>query len=157
MYGLVLTLHSILRWAVLIVGLAAIIRAFVGWFGNRGWEQLDERLGLIYTSVMDLQLLLGLLLYFVLSPLTRAALQDFGGAMANSVLRFWSVEHLLLMIIAVILAHLGRSLSRRTEAAKGKHQRAAILFTLSLLAVLITIPWPFMANFADRPWIRLGL
>ena len=75
MYSLVLTLHSVVRWAIVIVGVVAVVRAWMGWRGNKPWAQLDDRLGLGFTSVMDLNLLLGLLLYFVLSPITTGALQ----------------------------------------------------------------------------------
>jgi hypothetical protein len=145
MYPLVLTLHSILRWVVLIVGVVAVARAVVGWRGNNPWTSSDDRLGLVYTTSMDLQLLLGLLLYFILSPITTGAFRDFGGAMASSGTRFYAVEHLVVMIIAVILAHVGRSRARKAEDPTTKHRRTAIFFGLSLLAVLLAIPWPFFS------------
>lgn len=154
MYTLVLSLHSILRWAVLIAGLVVVVWEIAGWLGNRPWESINDRLGLIYTSLMDLQLLIGLLLYFVLSPLTRQAFQDFGAAMSNSALRFWAVEHILVMVIAVILAHVGRSRSKKAVDPRAKHRTAAIFFGLAFIAMLLAIPWPFLAS--GRPWIRLG-
>jgi len=156
MYDLVLSLHSIVRWIALIAGIVAVVRAFMGWFGNRSWVQLDDRLGLIFTSVMDLQLLLGLLLYFFLSPLTKAALQNFGAAMSDSTLRYFAVEHILIMIIAVVLAHVGRSMAGKAQEPVKKHQRAALWFGLSVLLMLLAIPWPFLAAGAGRPWIRIG-
>lgn len=156
MYGLVLTLHSLIRWVVVIVGVAVVVRSLVGFFGDRKWAQLDDRLGLIFTSSMDLQLLLGLLLY-VVSPLTRAAMSDMGAAMSSAPLRYFAVEHVIIMIVAVVLAHIGRSRSRKAIGDHSKFKQAAIFYTLAMLAVLLAIPWPFMENFADRPWIRLGL
>jgi hypothetical protein len=156
MYPLVLSLHSILRWVVLILGLIAVIRALIGWLGSSQWETIDDRLGLAFTTSMDLQLLLGLLLYFVLSPLTRGAFQNFGAAMSNANLRFWAVEHFVVMIVAVILAHIGRSQSRKAEEPTAKHKRAAIFFGLALIAVLVAVPWPFLASGGGRPWIRIG-
>lgn len=141
MYSFILTLHNIFRWLVLIFGVLAVLRAFYGWFGKKEWAQIDDRLGLGFTSTMDIQLLLGLLLYFVFSPITKSAFQDFGAAMADSSLRFFAVEHFLMMVIAVIIVHVGRAFSKRATSAAGKHKRAAIFYTLGLLVVLASIPW----------------
>jgi hypothetical protein len=144
LYTVVLMLHSVLRWLVLIAAVAVIARAFLSWFGRRPWVKLDDRLGLIYTALMDTQLLVGLILYIFLSPLTRAALADLGAAMKEPTLMFFAIEHIFTMVVAVVLAHVGRALSRRA-AEGGKHQRAALWYTLSLLAILVGIPWPFLA------------
>ena len=100
-------------------------------------------------GTLDLRFLIGLVLYFGLSPITRAAFQDFGGAMGNSMLRFWAVEHILGMVIAVALAHVGRVRVRKTTDAVRRHKVAAIFFGLALVAILATIPWPGMP--AGRP------
>jgi len=72
-----------------------------------------EGWGLFFMITLDLQLLLGLVLYFVLSPFTTQALNDFGAAMRNAPLRFFAVEHVTLMLAAVILVHVGRVLARK--------------------------------------------
>lgn len=141
MYNFILILHNLIRWLVLIIGVLAVIRAFYGWLGKKEWVQIDDRLGLGFTIGMDIQLLLGLLLYFVFSPITKTAFQDFGAAMADADLRFFAVEHILMMVIAVILVHIGRALSRRADSDAGKFKRAAIFFSLGLLVVLAAIPW----------------
>jgi hypothetical protein len=131
------------------------VRALIGWFGKKEWTALDNRLGMLLSASMDLQVLLGFILYIFLSPLTTTALKDLGAAMSNESLRYWSLEHILLMIVALILIHVGRATSKRAEAATSKHKRAAIFFGLALLAILIAIPWPFLPY--GRPLIRLGL
>lgn len=141
MYSFILSLHNIMRWLVLIFGILAVLRSLYGWFGKKEWASIDDRLGLGFTSTIDIQLLLGLLLYFVLSPITRQAFQDFGAAMSNSDLRYFAVEHFLMMVIAVVLAHIGRAMSRRATTDVGKHKRAAIFYTLALLVILASIPW----------------
>ncbi len=152
MYELVLTLHSLVRWAIVIVGIVAIVRAFMGWRGGKPWAQLDDRLGLGFTSVMDLNLLLGLLLYFVLSPITTGAFRDMGAAMSAPTIRFFAVEHILVMIIAVVVAHIGRSRSKKAADDAGKFKQAAIFFTISMVLVLLAIPWPFLSAGAGRGW-----
>jgi hypothetical protein len=152
MHPLTLTVHSLVRWAIVIVGIVAVVRAVMGARGGRPWTQLDDRLGLIFTSAMDLNLLLGFLLYFLLSPLTKSALQDMGAAMGNSGLRFFAVEHALLMIIAVVVAHIGRSRAKKAAADAGKFKQTAIFFGIALVLVFLAIPWPFLATGAGRGW-----
>lgn len=102
---------------------------------------MDNRWGLGFTVSLDVQVLLGLLLYFVFSPITTAAFSDFGAAMANSAVRFFLVEHSLIMIVALILAHVGRALAKKADTDVGKHKRAAIFYTLAMLSILAVIPW----------------
>ena len=154
MYSFILTLHSIVRWAVLILAVVATVRALFGWLAKKEWTPLDDRLGLLFTASFDLQVLLGILLYIFLSPFTRAVFQDFGAAMSDAVSRFWSLEHVVLTIIALALAHAGRATAKAAEGATKKHRRAAIFFGLATLAILIAIPWPMLDY--GRPLIRLG-
>jgi hypothetical protein len=141
MYTIVLALHNLLRWLVLALGIWALLRAYSGWARSVAWSPLDRRAGLLFTIAFDIQFLLGLLLYFALSGLTQAALADFSGAMASADLRFFALDHPLLMLAAVILAHVGSALSRRASQDRARHRRAAIFYTLSLVAVLLAIPW----------------
>jgi hypothetical protein len=150
-YSIVLTLHSILRWLIVLAALFAIIRAITGLSFRRGWMQMDDRAGFWYTMFLDIQVLLGILLYFFLSPTTTIALQNFATAMSNATSRFFSVEHVAGMIIAVVLAHVGRALSRKAPTARQKHRRALIWYSLSILVVLASIPWPFLSY--GRPLI----
>ena len=140
MYGVLLLVHSWLRWAVLAAGIAAVARG-----GARG-----DAPGKWFTILLDVQVLLGLLLYFV-SPLTRAALGDFGGAMKVSQVRFFAVEHVFGMVIGVALAHIGRKRVQRAEPHR-RARVAVIFYGLALLAILVSIPWPGLP--AGRPLFR---
>ena len=140
MYNLVLTLHDITRWIVLIAGIVATVTAFIGWMRKKEWTALDNRMGLIYTISFDIQLILGLMLYLWLSPITQIAFNDFGAAMSDKNLRFFAVEHISVMLLALILAHVGRVLSKRADGV-GKFKRAAIFFGISIVLVLGSIPW----------------
>lgn len=152
MYSIVLAAHSWLRWAVLIAGAIAIAKAIRGASTRRPWTAADDRAGFWFILTLDLQVLLGLVLYVALSPITRAAMQDFRGAMGVSGLRFWAVEHLFGMIVALGLAHAGRARTRKIPDPVARHKVAATCFVLALLAILISIPWPGMP--AGRPLIR---
>ena len=148
MYLFILILHNLVRWLILIAALVAIVKAVAGWSGKREWTKADNLAGLLYISMLDLNVLLGLILYVFLSPLTTQAIfNDFGAAMSDRILRFFAVEHLAGMIIALVLAHIGRSASKRAVAAVRQHRTAAIWYTISLLIILVSIPW-------DRPFWR---
>ena len=144
MYPFVLMAHNMVRWIVLVSGVIAIFLAFVGWFGKSDWAKMHDRIGAVYVGFMDLNVLLGFILYLFLSSVTQTAFANFGAAMGDSMLRFFAVEHILGMIVALVLAHVGRVLSKKAIEPVKKHRAAAIWFTLSLLAILAMIPW-------DRP------
>jgi hypothetical protein len=149
-YGFVLNLHSWLRWVVIIAMLWTILRAVVP--GPRAWTPADDRSLRLSLVALDVQFLLGLLLYFILSPFTRQAMSDMGAAMQSSGLRFFAVEHLVGMLIAMTLAHVG-AVRIRKAVPERRHRLAAIFFVLALLAVLASIPWPGLP--AGRPLFRL--
>jgi hypothetical protein len=137
-----LILHSLLRWAVLAFGLLAIVRALQGWFGARPWTSLDDRAGKYFVMAIDVQTLVGLVLYGGLSPITRAAFTDMGAAMKDALLRFYAVEHLSLMLVGLALVHVGRVRARKAPTDAARHRTAAIFFGLALLVILAAIPWP---------------
>jgi hypothetical protein len=149
-YGFILNVHSWLRWLVIIAFLWTILRALVP--GTRTWTPADDRSLKLSVMAVDVQFLLGLLLYFVLSPFTRQAMSDMGAAMKSSGLRFFAVEHVLGMLIGITLAHVGASRIRKAPPER-RHRLAAIFFVLALLAILASIPWPGMP--AGRPLFRL--
>ena len=141
MYSILLALHNITRWAILLLGVWAVGRALHGFFSAREWTATDRKSGSLYTISLDLQLLLGLLLYFVFSPITRAALSDFSGSMAASGTRFFVLEHPFMMLLALVLAHVGNVLARRAADDRSRFRRAALILGLSLLLILSGIPW----------------
>lgn len=153
MYVTTLLLHSWLRWALLLIGIWAVFRAISGVTSHRAWAPADESAGRWFTLLMDVQLLLGILLYGLLSPITTQAFANMGDAMRNPPVRFWVVEHVTLMIVAAVFVHLGRVRVRAARSDASRHKTAAIFFGLALIAVLAAIPWPFMAD--PRPLVRL--
>ncbi len=154
MYQTVLLLHSWTRWLVVIFGLIALFRAFGGWQGRRAWVGADNGMGAAFVGSMHLQLLLGLILYLGLSPFGLKAFETAGGAvMKDPVGRFWGVEHLAGMLLAVVAAQVGRSLSKKATDSVLKHKKAFIWFTVALLLVLLMIPWGIWNP--ERPLFRL--
>jgi heme A synthase len=150
MYNTVLILHSWIRWIALILGVMATFAAFTD---RSDGQSKTDRWGLFFMTALDTQMLLGLLLYLVLSPFTTAALHDFGAAMRNPALRFWAVEHVSLMLFAVVIVHVGRVLARTARTPQSKRTRQIVCFSLATIAMIVATPWPGTAN--GRPWFRV--
>ena len=148
-YPHLLAFHGLLRWVVLAAAVAAIFVAISGWKGKKPVSGMFLRFGIIFVVVMDLEFLLGLLLYFGASPLTKMAFQNMAAAMKDHELRFFAVEHTTYMFVAVILAHAGAALSRKGKTDLAKYRGAVICYSLSLLLMFAGIPW-------WRPLLRLG-
>jgi hypothetical protein len=140
MYTTVLALHSWIRWIALIAAVGTTLAALRGKVA--GANSLADRWGMIAMMVLDTQMLLGLLLYFVLSPNTKAIMENFGAAMKDPALRFYAVEHTVTMFAAIAVAHVGRVLARKAASPAAKRTRLLICFGLSTVLMILGMPWP---------------
>ena len=145
MFALTVVLHSLLRWLVIAFGVLAVLRAISGVSGHRPWTPRDDRAGRLFVTSVDIQMLVGLILYGLLSPITYSAFADMGTAMKDPTLRFYTVEHLVIMLGAIALVHIGRARVGKAHGDPARHRTAAIFFTLGLLLILLGTPWPFRA------------
>ena len=152
MYDFLLFTHSWLRWLVLVAALIAVARAVSGVSTRRPWTPVDERAGFWLTAALDLQMLLGLLLFIFLSPVTKSGFVDMAAAMKVPDVRFFLADHPVGMILAIALAHVGRVRIRKAGDSESRHKRALIFFGLALVMMLLSIPWPFLS--APRPLFR---
>ena len=145
-------LHSCLRWIVLILALLAIVKAFMGMQKKSTFTNSDNKIGLMLISFMDIQLIIGLVLY-VFGPLGFKNIQNMGGeVMKNPYTRFFAMEHLVGMLIAIVVFHIGRSKSKKAIDDASKHKKAFIFYLIGLLIILASIPWPFKAGFEGIGW-----
>ena len=145
-------LHSGLRWIVLILALLAIVKAFMGMQKKSAFTNSDNKIGLMLISFMDIQLIIGLVLY-VFGPLGFKNIQNMGGeVMKNPYTRFFAMEHLVGMLIAIVVFHVGRSKSKKAIDDASKHKKAFIFYLIGLLIILASIPWPFKAGFEGIGW-----
>lgn len=134
--------HSFLRWAILLAGLWAVIRSLKGVTGKTPFTAADSKAGLFFMIFCDLQLVVGLILFFM-SPLSQAGISNMGGAMKDPVLRFFTVEHETMAIIAIALVHIGKSKIKKAATDAQKHKLGLIFFGLAFVVILALIPWPF--------------
>jgi hypothetical protein len=151
-YVITLLAHSYLRWALLVALLVLIARAWIGFRSGRSWSQADERTHVITVSLIDVQLLLGLMLYLGLSPYVRAFWAQPALGMHQAGLRFFGVEHLFSMLIALLIIHVARVRSKRAANGKLRHRTVFISTLLALLVICVGIPWP--ALHYGRPLVR---
>jgi hypothetical protein len=152
MYSSALWLHSLLRWAVLFTGLVAWFRAIGGKTAKRPWTPKDDLWGMLLTISADLQLLIGLVLYIFLSPITKLGVRNLAAAMQIPAARFFTVEHAAGMIIGIALIHVGRVKIRKAAEPAGKHRAAMLFFGIALVIISISIPWPGLP--VARPLLR---
>jgi hypothetical protein len=150
MFEIIKDIHNIVRWVVLLAGLWAVARAWWGLLVRREWRKWDRLAGMLFSSALDLQLLLGVILY-MLSPLIRVAFEDIGAAMGAAGLVFFTLDHVIFTLLAVVVAHLGSISTKKAPTTRTRFARAALLFTLALVLLLLGIPWPWLE--AGRPWL----
>ncbi|MET0385593.1 MAG: hypothetical protein ABW321_06525, partial [Polyangiales bacterium] len=141
MYVTVLGLHSWLRWIVLAAGIGVLITAIGALSANARSQTRTELWHAAFIGLLDLQFLLGLSLYLWLSPIAAAARAAIGPAMKNPTLRFFGVEHVVTMLLAIVVAHVGRARARRKEG-RPRARTVVIAQALWLLLTLAAIPWP---------------
>lgn len=149
MENILLHLHSILRWVILILLLAAVFRSFGA--GNKPFTNSHRKNGLFLMITCDIMLLIGLVQWFT-GNFGLRLLQDKGMSivMKNTVMRFFAIEHPIMMLAAIVLVHVGYSFSKKDIPAAKKHGKVVLFYILALLVILVSIPWPF--RFAGRGW-----
>ena len=129
--------HSGLRWVVLILLLAAIGNALMKLKSNE-YSKTDKMLNLMAMVFLHVQLLLGLILYFTSGKVTFSE-----GWMKIPLFRFFGMEHLVGMIIAIALVTIGRKKAEKKEVPGQKHKTVLIWYVIGLIIILAFIPWPF--------------
>lgn len=155
MYAALLMVHSWLRWAVIALAVVALWRAVRGMSSKAPWTAQDERVSKLFMISVDIQLLLGLVLYGALSPTTLAAFADFGAAMKDRVARFWAVEHIAAMLLAVVAVHVGRVRGKKHGESPARHRTMLITVVLFVVLVAAAFPWPGTEQ--ARPLLRFAL
>ena len=130
--------HSGVRWAVLILLVLAIGNALGKRNGGTVYPA-KNKLGLYALIATHVQLLLGLVLYLFLSP--KVSFES--GAMSNHIIRFFTSVHIFGMVIGIILVTVGYSKAKRQAGINKGWKTIALFYTLGLLVILASIPWPF--------------
>jgi hypothetical protein len=152
MYTALLSLHSILRWLVILGVIYTLYRAYSGLINKRVFSSADSNTRKYTVISAHIQLVIGLIMYFT-SPLTQYFISNFKAAVPVKELRFYGMEHSITMIIAIILVTVGSVISKKKTTDASKFKALAIWFTIALILMLLMTPWPF-SNFSQRPYFR---
>lgn len=131
LYQILKSAHSGWRYIVLALLIIAVVNALLGWFGKKTYTEGNRKLNVFTLISAHIQLLIGLVLYF-LSPLTK-------GAMSDPLFRYWKVEHVSMMIIAIVLITIGNAKSKKALTDVAKHKNIAIFFGIALLIIVVAI------------------
>lgn len=135
-------IHSYWAYLVLFVLIIATFNAVFKFFGNTEFDAKDFRISLFTLITMHIQLLIGIILFFMKDYFsTIEQVGGMGEVMKNSDLRNLIVEHPTTMIIAVALVTIGYSKHKKKLVSKPKFKMLAIFYTLALILVLAKIPW----------------
>ena len=145
MYQGLLHTHSLLRLFLLIALIGAVVLAISGLMGKKGYNSTTDKFRKFTVIFAHIQLLIGLVLYFI-SPMVQQGLSDMKAAMASKSLRFVTVEHTLMMLIAIVLITIGSAKAKRQTDDSQKYKKLAIWFGIALVLILAAIPWPFRAE-----------
>lgn len=152
LYSLFLFLHSWNRWLIVMSGLVLITLLITYLSTKKTYNTTVKTFAITYLSSLHFQLLIGLILYFFISPFTQLALSDFGEAMKNADLRYWAVEHTFLNLLGIILAQVGYSKSKKRLESNSKMKTLLIWNSIAFLIILLAIPVGIMG--VERPWFR---
>lgn len=154
MYTGLLHLHSILRWAILLLLVVALVRHLIGMTTRRAFTNGDRKTGLFLMICAHTQFLIGLILWFV-GPWGWHLLQStgFAAAMKDPVARFWIMEHNVGMLVAIVLITIGRGVAKKNISDLSRHRRSFWLYLVALIIILASVPWPGRVG-VGRPYLR---
>ena len=141
MYETIQVLHSYWAYLALLVLLIASINALIGFTGNKLFKAKDLRISLFGLIFSHIQLLIGVVLYFVSPRFGIWSDVGMGGVMKDSISRLYLVEHPTINIIAIILITIGWSTHKKQQTDKRKFGKIAAFYTIGLLLILSRIPW----------------
>jgi uncharacterized membrane protein YfcA len=157
MYLTLLLLHNLVRWIIVILAIYALYNNYNGWRNGRVYAKKDKTLNGIFIGSLHLQIVLGIILYFGFSPFVSQAMEDMKTAMKDSTLRFWAVEHILGMIIAVAVAQIGNIVSKKSATDTEKFRKAFIYFLIAVIIIFLSHPFAFHGGARPlNPFDRIG-
>ncbi|MBC6111045.1 cytochrome B [Pedobacter fastidiosus] len=131
MYQILKSAHSGWRYIVFALLVIAVIKALSGWLGNKAYTEGDRKLNVFTLISAHIQLLIGLVLYF--------AGDWYKVDSSNAVGRYWKMEHISMMIIAIVLITIGNSKSKKLTESIAKHRTISVFFGLALILIIVTI------------------
>jgi hypothetical protein len=136
--------HTLTAWIVVLSGLWALIRVYQGVLRRRPWTGHERLAGLVFSSALDTQVLIGLALY-VQSSTVRPLFVGGAAGPDRVAASFFGMMHPLTMITAAVLCQVGFSLTKRISDDRRKYRIAVVCYTAACVLLLAAVPWPFLS------------
>jgi hypothetical protein len=150
-----LIIHSWLRWIICFFLIVTILRSLNGVLKKKNFNKADSFFSGILVGFTHLQLILGFSLYLFLSPFVSLELADFKTTVSNVIMRFWTLEHPIMMILFVILVQTSRIIVKKTKEPLKKHKKNLTFMIICVFILIAGTPWPFTK--IQRPLFRSSL
>ena len=152
MYSTLLVLHSWFRWLVLVSLVFAVYRAFAGWKSGKPFGRLDNVARHTAATIAHIQFCVGITLYFF-SPIASYLLHHFGEAVHLREIRFFGMEHIVMMLCAITIITIGSIRAKRKKIDRDKFRMMAKWYSIALILILASIPWGVLF-LVSRPLFR---
>jgi len=135
------------------MAVVVIYNNYNGWKSGLVYSDKDKKLNTYMMLLLHSQLVIGLALYFGVSPMMKDIMANFGGSMKDSAQRFWSVEHMMGMVIGIIVAQIGASKAKKQSTDAQKFKTGFMWFTIAILIIILMIPFGIWN--VERPMFRM--
>jgi len=152
MYNSILVLHSLVRWLLLFSLIFGLYRAYYGWKSKSIFGPWDNRARHVTATIAHVQLIFGLWLYFI-SPIVNYFFENFREAVHMREIRFFGMEHVTMMTIAITLLTVGSIKVKKKSTDQEKFKTMLIWYSIVLVIIFLSIPWKF-SPFTARPYFR---
>ena len=153
MYEILLNLHSWLRWLVLGMAVVVIYNNYNGWKSGLVYSDKDKKLNTYMMLLLHSQLVIGLALYFGVSPMMTVLMACFGGSMKDSAQSFWGVEHMVGLVIGFVVVFIFVAKAKKQSTDAQKFKTGFMWFTIAILIIILMIPFGIWN--VERPMFRM--
>jgi hypothetical protein len=137
LYPILVHIHSVLRWVLLVFMIYSLVISFIKWRKSGAFSKTDSLMASLTVHFSHLQLLVGFILYFI----SFKVMFD-KAAMTSPMIRFFTVEHISIMIIAITCLTIGNIKAKKAEPTK-KAKLIFLWFAVGFILMMAGIPWPF--------------
>lgn len=134
-------LHSSLRYLIVLFLISSIVISFTKWRGKKSFTKGDKMTYLMTLIFCHIQLIVGFVLFFMKNY--HKNFSQMGAAMKTPLLRFFTIEHTLVMLVAIVLITIGYSSAKRATNETVKHKKTFIFYLIGFILIMVSIPWPF--------------
>lgn len=138
-YTIAFKIHIYISTITLLAGISTLALSVHGWAGKRNYNRYDSGSSLLFNIGLYFQLILGFVIYFTLRTSLEGNLWRVPDTENDASLRFWAIEHIALMVLALFLTQLGRIFIKRSQSSRIKFKASLFYHGISLLLILFSV------------------